>query len=96
VARGASNPEIATRLFPSRETVEYHLHEVVTTLGVGGRLGLARLSSVWQLRDPGLGELSRVPADHRGCRLVAPPTGSGQLARSSCGRDAASGQSETV
>ena len=43
-AGGASNPEIATRLFLSRKTVEYHLHKVFTKLGVGGRAELARLA----------------------------------------------------
>jgi DNA-binding CsgD family transcriptional regulator len=43
-AGGASNPEIATQLFLSRKTVEYHLHKVFTKLGIGGRLELVRLS----------------------------------------------------
>ncbi|MEX5717935.1 ATP-binding protein [Geodermatophilus maliterrae] len=43
-AGGSSNPEIATRLFLSRKTVEFHLHKVFTKLGVGGRTELARIA----------------------------------------------------
>jgi DNA-binding CsgD family transcriptional regulator/tetratricopeptide (TPR) repeat protein len=42
-AGGASNPEIAGQLFVSRKTVEYHLHNVFTKLGIAGRLELVRL-----------------------------------------------------
>ena len=42
-ADGASNPEIAGQLFLSRKTVEYHLHNVFTKLGIAGRLELAKL-----------------------------------------------------
>ena len=36
--------QIATRLFLSRKTVEYHLHKAFTKLGVGGRAELTRLA----------------------------------------------------
>ena len=39
---GLSNPEIATRLFISPRTVEYHLHQVFTKLGIGSRFELER------------------------------------------------------
>jgi DNA-binding NarL/FixJ family response regulator len=34
---GASNQEIATELFVSRKTIEYHLHKVFTKLGISTR-----------------------------------------------------------
>jgi DNA-binding CsgD family transcriptional regulator len=40
---GASNQEIATQLFVSRKTVEYHLHKVYTKLGIGTREHLDRV-----------------------------------------------------
>jgi DNA-binding CsgD family transcriptional regulator len=41
VAGGASNHEVATRLFLSRKTVEYHLHKAYTKLGIGSRSQIA-------------------------------------------------------
>jgi DNA-binding CsgD family transcriptional regulator len=40
---GASNQQIATRLFVSRKTVEYHLHNVFTKLGINSRERLDRV-----------------------------------------------------
>ena len=34
---GASNQDIATELFVSRKTVEYHLHKVFSKLGISAR-----------------------------------------------------------
>jgi DNA-binding NarL/FixJ family response regulator len=41
VAVGASNHEVAARLFLSRKTVEYHLHKAYTKLGITSRSTLA-------------------------------------------------------
>ncbi len=38
---GLSNPEIATRLFLSRKTVQYHLGKVFTKLGITSRAQLS-------------------------------------------------------
>jgi ATP/maltotriose-dependent transcriptional regulator MalT len=40
---GASNQDIATQLFVSRKTVEYHLHKVFTKLGISARQQLDRV-----------------------------------------------------
>jgi DNA-binding CsgD family transcriptional regulator len=40
---GASNQEIATQLFVSRKTVEYHLHKVFLKLGISRREHLYRV-----------------------------------------------------
>jgi DNA-binding CsgD family transcriptional regulator len=45
VARGMSNPEIATRLFLSRRTVQTHVSHILTKLDLSSRIDIAREAS---------------------------------------------------
>ena len=42
VTGGASNPEVASTMFISRRTVEYHLSHIYAKLGVTSRTQLTR------------------------------------------------------
>ena len=51
---GLSNPEIATRLFISPRTVQYHLHKVFIKLGISSRTQLDRVLPREGHRHPAL------------------------------------------
>jgi DNA-binding NarL/FixJ family response regulator len=62
LSAGLANPAIAERLCISRETVKEHVRAVYAKLGVGGRIGAARIaweaerhSSPWDGSSPALG-----------------------------------------
>jgi DNA-binding CsgD family transcriptional regulator len=57
VGQGATNRDVASKLFLSPRTVEYHLHKVFTKLGIASRSELARL-----LPDDRADRLERPPA----------------------------------
>ena len=52
VAGGASNRDVATRLFLSPRTVEYHLYKIYPKLGVASRMELAQFLATEQALTP--------------------------------------------
>ena len=52
VADGLSNPQIASRLFISRHTVEAHLKHIFLKLDVGSRVELTRIALQEGAKDP--------------------------------------------
>jgi DNA-binding NarL/FixJ family response regulator len=53
-SEGASNPQIATQLFMSPRTVEYHLSKVFGKLGISSRNQLARALAAQRASGPGV------------------------------------------
>jgi DNA-binding NarL/FixJ family response regulator len=54
IAAGHSNPEIASRLFLSRKTVERHVSNILARTGARNRTDLARLLSAQELNPTAL------------------------------------------
>jgi len=44
VAEGLSNQQVATRMFLSRHTVDFHLRHIFRKLGIGSRVVLTRIA----------------------------------------------------
>jgi DNA-binding CsgD family transcriptional regulator len=44
VAEGLSNQQVATRMFLSRHTVDFHLRHIFRKLGISSRVALTRIA----------------------------------------------------
>ena len=97
---GLSNPEIAAQLFISRRTVEYHLQNIFTELGITSRTQLPHSSHQQQPEQLGLdgkfnervgdsidGEVHRMQRDHLATRRAYRADGQGGVRLADVGAD---------